>query len=81
MLDYSLTYFISKYENTLDYSDLIKYGVKIFKPEDVNKQYKYEEIFKFYYTVFKLKNKVRSGWDSKHWNVIQIESKEYPNML
>lgn len=38
MLDYSLTNFISKYENTLDYSDLIKYGVKIFKPEDVNKQ-------------------------------------------
>ena len=27
------------------------------------------EIFRFYYLNNKLKNKIRSGWDSKHWNI------------
>ena len=27
------------------------------------------EIFRFYFLNYKLKNKIRSGWDSTHWNV------------
>ena len=69
MLDFSLTKLISEQENSLEYSDLLKEGVKIFMPKNAEEYSKYEEIFKFYYLNFRLKNKVRSGWDSKHWNI------------
>ena len=69
MLDFSLTKLISEQGNSLEYSDLLKEGVKIFMPENAEEYSKYEEIFKFYYLNFRLKNKVRSGWDSKHWNI------------
>ncbi|MBQ4634554.1 MAG: HD domain-containing protein [Bacilli bacterium] len=69
MLDYSLTQLITEQGNTLQYSDLLKEGIKIFRPKNSDEYSKYEEIFKFYYLNFKLKNKVRSGWDNKHWNI------------
>ena len=69
MLDYSLTQLISEQGNTLPYSDLLKEGIKIFRPKNSDEYSKYEEIFKFYYLNFKLKNKIRSGWDDKHWNI------------
>lgn len=69
MLDYSLTQLISEQGNTLLYSDLLKEGIKIFRPKNSDEYSKYEEIFKFYYLNFKLKNKIRSGWDDKHWNI------------
>lgn len=39
---------------------------KIIHKEDYEK---YKKIFKFYYLNYRLKNKLRSGWDKKHWNV------------
>lgn len=69
MLDSSLTQLISEQGNTLQYSELLKEGIKIFKPKNSDEYSKYEEIFRFYYLNFKLKNKIRSGWDSRHWNI------------
>ena len=69
MLDYSLTQLLSEQGDTLQYLELLKEGIKIFRPKDSDEYSKYEEIFRFYYFNFKLKNKVRSGWDNKHWNV------------
>lgn len=70
MLDYSLTKLIKEQESILQYPELLKEGIKIFKPQSLNDYSKYEEIFKFYYLNFKLKDKVRSGWDNRHWNVL-----------
>ena len=39
---------------------------KIIHKEDYER---YKKIFKFYYFNYRLKNKLRSGWDKKHWNV------------
>ncbi len=69
MLDFSLTKLISEQGNSLEYSDLLKEGFKILMPKNSLEYSKYEEVFKFYYLNFRLKNKVRSGWDSKHWNI------------
>ncbi len=69
MLDFSLTKLISEQGNSLEYSNLLKEGVKIFMPKNAEEYSKYEEIFRFYYLNFRLKNKIRSGWDSKHWNI------------
>ncbi len=69
MLDYSLTKLISEQGNSLQYPDLLKEGIKIFMPKNSHECSKYEEIFMFYYLNFRLKNKVRSGWDNKHWNI------------
>lgn len=50
--------------------------MSIFKPRNFEEYNKYKEIFRFYKKTFILKNKIRSGWDSKHWNVkaLRIES-------
>ncbi len=69
MLDFSLTKLISEQGNSLEYSTLLKEGVKILMPKNAEEYSKYEEIFRFYYLNFRLKNKTRSGWDSKHWNI------------
>ena len=69
MLDFMLTKLIREKETELEYSDLAKEALKIFNPKNVSEYSKYEEIFRFYYLNFKLKNKIRSGWDSKHWNI------------
>lgn len=69
MLDYSLTQLISEQGNSLQYSDLLKEGIKILRLKNSDEYSKYEEIFKFYYLNFRLKNKVRSGWDNRHWNI------------
>lgn len=69
MLDFSLTNLISKYENSLQEQDLLEEAMKIFMPTTPSEYPKYKEIFRFYSLNFRLKNKLRSGWDSKHWNI------------
>ena len=69
MLDFSLTKLISEKENSLNYNELLKEGIEIFKPKNASEYYKYEQIFKFYYLNYRLKNKIRSGWDKNHWNI------------
>ena len=69
MLDFSLTNLIATQGNKLEYSELIKEAVKIIMPLYSEEYSKCEEIFKFYYLNSRLKNKVRSGWDNKHWNI------------
>lgn len=49
------------------YEKAIEYD--IFVPKNEEEYQKYKEIFRFYYMNQKLKNKNRSGWDKKHWNV------------
>ena len=69
MLDHLLTKLIKEKEGYVLLSDLIDEGSKIISSLCSRLPYECEEIFKFYYLNFKLKNKVRSGWDSKHWNI------------
>lgn len=69
MLDFSLTKLISEKENSLSYNELLKEGIEIFKPKNASEYYKYEQIFKFYYLNYRLKNKIRSGWDKNNWNI------------
>ena len=69
MLDFMLTKLIKEKESKLEYSELVRESLKIFNPKNPLEYSKYEEIFRFYYLNFKLKNKIRSGWDNKHWNI------------
>ena len=68
-LDFALTDFIINKSNNLNVDDIQKELMRIFKPRNFEEYNKYKEIFRFYRKTFKLKNKIRSGWDSKHWNV------------
>lgn len=69
MLDHLLTILIKEKENNISQSELIKEGSTIISSLCSKHPSECEEIFKFYYLNFRLKNKVRTGWDSKHWNV------------
>ena len=69
MLDFLLTKLIKEKESNITPSELIKEGSTIISSLCSKQPYECEEIFKFYYLNFRLKNKVRTGWDSKHWNV------------
>lgn len=69
MLDYLLTKLITENENSFSQSDLIKEGSTIIASLCSKRPSECEEIFKFYYLNFRLKNKLRSGWDRKHWNI------------
>ena len=69
MLDFLLTKMISEKGNSLEYKDLLEEGIKILRFGNSLSYSVYEEIFKFYYLNFRLKNKVRTGWDKKHWNI------------
>lgn len=69
MLDLLLTKLIREKENNIPQSELIKEGSTIISSLCSKQPYECEEIFKFYYLNFRLKNKVRTGWDNKHWNV------------
>ena len=69
MLDLLLTKLIREKDNNITPSELIKEGSTIISLLCGKQPYECEEIFKFYYLNFRLKNKVRTGWDSKHWNV------------
>ena len=69
MLDFLLTKLIKDKENNISPSELIKEGSIIISSLCSKQPSECEEIFKFYYLNFRLKNKVRTGWDSKHWNV------------
>jgi len=48
------------------YQEARNHGILDYFGDDEKKNY---EIFRFYYLNRTLKTKVRSGWDSKHWNV------------
>ena len=69
MLDLLLTKLIREKESNITPSELIKEGSTIISSLCGKQLYECEEIFKFYYLNFRLKNRVRTGWDSKHWNV------------
>lgn len=68
-LELLLTKLIKEKENNIPKSDLIKIGSNIISSLYNREPSECEEIFKFYYLNFRLKDKVRTGWDSKHWNV------------
>lgn len=71
MLDFLLTKLIkdNEKEDYMSLSELINEGSKIISSLCSKQTSECEEIFKFYYLNFRLKNKVRTGWDSKHWNI------------
>ncbi len=69
MLDFLLTKLIKDKENNILPSKLIKEGSIIISSLCSKQPSECEEIFKFYYLNFRLKNKVRTGWDSEHWNI------------
>lgn len=69
MLDYLLTKLITESENNISKLDLIKDGSTIIASLCSKRPSECEEIFKFYYLNFRLKNELRSGWDRKHWNI------------
>ncbi|MGM9877900.1 MAG: HD family hydrolase [Bacilli bacterium] len=69
MLDFILTKLIKDKENNISSTELIKEGSIIISLLCNKQPSECEEIFKFYYLNFRLKNKVRTGWDNKHWNV------------
>lgn len=69
--DFSLTKLIDEKGDNLSFENLYKEALnlgifKIIHKEDYEK---YKKIFKFYCLNYRLKNKLRSGWDKKHWNV------------
>ena len=69
MLDLLLTKLIKDKENNITPSELIKEGSTIISSLCSKQTSECEEIFKFYYLNFRLKNKIRTGWDINHWNV------------
>lgn len=71
MLDFLLTKLINdkEKENYMSLSELINEGSKIISLLCSKQPFECEEIFKFYYLNFRLKNKFRTGWDSNHWNI------------
>ena len=66
-LDKLLTKLIK--ENDYPEEELIKEGSNIIANVLKKDPFECEEIFKFYYINFRLKDKVRSGWDNRHWNI------------
>lgn len=69
-LDNLLTELIVNEEKNMSFDELVNRGSKIVSLFCDNPDLlKCNEIFKFYYLNFRLKNKTRSGWDKKHWNV------------
>ena len=69
--DFSLTKLIDEKGDYLSFENLYKEALNlaIFKLNHIEDYEKYKKIFKFYYLNYRLKNKLRSGWDKKHWNV------------
>lgn len=69
ILDLLLTKLIREKDGKIDNYQLIKEGSSTISSLCNKEATKCEEIFKFYYFNFRLKNKVRSAWDNNHWNV------------
>ena len=69
--DFSLTKLIDEKGDYLSFENLYKeaLNLSIFKLTHKEDYEKYKKIFKFYYLNYRLKNKLRSVWDKKHWNV------------
>lgn len=68
IFEYSLSNLIINNRN-LSYEDLLPQAIDILNIRNEEDTSKYETIFKLYYQNFKLKDKIRSGWDYTHWNV------------
>ena len=68
-IDSMLTKLIDRKENKVSMERLVKEGSLIISLATDKKEYECRKVFLFYYLNHRLKNKVRSGWDSKHWNV------------
>ena len=66
-LDLALTKLI--HENGGDYDKLESEALKLINPY-YHDDKKSKEIFRFYFQCSLLKNKIRSGWDARHWNVL-----------
>lgn len=69
MLDFLLTKLIKEKENFIPREQLINDGSQIISSLCNKKPNECEEIFEFYYLNFRLKDKKRTGWDEKHWNI------------
>lgn len=69
ILDLLLTKLIREKDSKIDNSQLIKEGSSTISSLCNKDAKECEEIFNFYYLNFRLKNKVRTGWDNNHWNV------------
>lgn len=69
LLDFLLTKLIKEKENSISQSSLIKEGSTIISSLCNKQPSECEEIFKFYYLNFRLKDKVRSGYNETHWNI------------
>jgi len=69
LLDQLLTKLIKEKSTKISQEELIKEGSTIISSICSKKPQECEEIFKFYCLNFKLKDKKRTGWDSKHWNI------------
>lgn len=64
MLDILLTELIRK-----DPYNLVLEGSKIISRFCEKNESECEQISRFYYLNYRLKNKIRTGWDNKHWNI------------
>ncbi len=69
MMDMLLTSLIKEKEGKIDELALVKDGSKIIAALCKKEPKECEKIFRFYYLNFRLKNKVRTGWDDSHWNI------------
>ena len=70
ILDLLLTTSIKNNINIVSKEELIKECSSVISKSCDKEPSECNEIFKFYYLNTRLKNKVRSGWDSKHWGVL-----------
>lgn len=71
-LDYKLHEFIKRnIDKALSIDTLYQYAKRlgILSPVTDEEDDKFKEIFRFYYMNHQLKQKERSGWNKKHWNV------------
>ncbi len=69
ILDNLLTNLIAEKEGILSEEELVNEARSIIASFGNTNQAKCDEIFRFYRLNYKLKNKPRTGWDDKHWNV------------
>lgn len=69
MLDIFLSNMIYKYENKLSYNELLEEVKNLISLFSIGEEKDCENIFRFYYLNYRLKNKIRSGWNENNWNI------------
>ena len=69
LLDKLLTNLIKENQGRIGDATLIKKGAERIALICGKEPSECENIFRFYYLNFKLKDKTRSGWDDRHWNI------------